>query len=247
VSLNRRTILKGALAAPLAAASVATEAKQQFKGGDWAQWFKDWELKDFGMIGYYADDNAYLRLTGKHANVVFLGDSITEGWFDKHPAYFTDGKVDRGIGGQTSSQMVLRMMSDVLDLRPKALHVMAGTNDVAGNTGPMTPKMTHDNIRMIRDLAGIYGITVMIASVPPAASFPWRPGLETKAPIAALNQWLRDYAQQSGAIYVDYWPVLDDGTGAMKTGLASDGVHPNEAGYTAMESVINPIIQPFLA
>jgi lysophospholipase L1-like esterase len=124
---------------------------------------------------------------------------------------------------------------------------MAGTNDIAGNTGPMPPKMTHDNIRMIRDLAGLYGISVMIGSVPPAASFPWKREVETKAPIAALNQWLRDYAQQSGAIYVDYWPVLDDGTGAMKSGLSADGVHPNEAGYTAMESVITPIIQPFLA
>jgi lysophospholipase L1-like esterase len=246
VTFNRRSILQGAIAAPFLAGATAAASKQQFKGGDWGQWFKDWELKDFGMIGYYADDNVALKASGRKADVVFLGDSITEGWFDKHPAFFNGGKVDRGIGGQTSSQMVLRMMSDVLDLRPKAVHIMAGTNDVAGNTGPMTPKMTGDNFRMMHDLARANGIKVLIASVPPAASFPWREGLETKAPIAALNRWLRDYAAQVGATYVDYWPVLDDGTGAMKPGLASDGVHPTEAGYTAMETVVTPIIQPFL-
>jgi lysophospholipase L1-like esterase len=138
------------------------------------------------------------------------------------------------------------MMSDVLDLRPKAVHIMAGTNDVARKNRPITPKMTGDNFRMKHDLARANGIKVLIASVPPAASFPWREGLETKAPIAALNRWLRDYAAQVGATYVDYWPVLDDGTGAMKPGLASDGVHPTEAGYTTMETVVTPIIQPFL-
>lgn len=248
MSFNRRSMLKGALAAPLALGSAAAAAKQQFSGtGDWSQWFKDWELKDFGMVGYYADDNVRLSLLGHHADVVFLGDSITEGWFDKHPSFFTGGKVDRGIGGQTSSQMVLRMMSDVIDLRPRVVHIMAGTNDIAGNTGPMTTKMTHDNFRMMHDMAVGYGITVMLASVPPAASFPWRPGLETRGPIEELNDWLRSYAQQSGSIYVDYWPALDDGSGAMKPGLAIDGVHPNESGYAAMEAIIGPMIQPFLS
>jgi lysophospholipase L1-like esterase len=248
VTFNRRTLIQGTLAAPLLFGSVSAAAKQAFSGkGDWTQWFHDWELKDFGMIGYYADDNAKLLASHAPVDVVFLGDSITEGWFDKHPSYFVNGRVDRGIGGQTSSQMVLRMMSDVVDLKPKAVHIMAGTNDVAGNTGPMTAKMTEDNFRVMSDIARANRIKVLIASIPPAGAFPWRPGLEVKQPIAELNRRLKAYAHSSGATWVDYWPVLNDGTGAMKPGLAVDGVHPTVAGYQAMETVITPILKRVLA
>jgi lysophospholipase L1-like esterase len=248
MNFDRRDLLRSALAAPMLLASGAALAKQQFKGrGDWNAWFRGWLLRDFGMIGYYADDNAKLLASGEPVDIVFLGDSITEGWFDKRPAFFTRGRVGRGIGGQTSSQMVLRMMSDVVALKPKAVHIMAGTNDIAGNTGPMTPQMTEDNIRAMSDIARAHGIKVLLASIPPAASFPWRPGLETRKPIAAMNAWLKQYAHQSGATWVDYWPVLDDGTGAIRSGLASDGVHPTEAGYDAMATVIEPILRRVLA
>jgi hypothetical protein len=137
VRFDRRDLIRGALAAPLLLASTSAWAKQQFNGkGDWNAWFRDWLLRDFGMIGYYADDNARLLASREPVDVVFLGDSITEGWFDKRPSFFRRGGVDRGIGGQTSSQMVLRMMSDVVALRPKAVHIMAGTNDIAGIPGP---------------------------------------------------------------------------------------------------------------
>jgi len=199
------------------------------------------------MIGYYADDNAKLLASRAPVNVVFLGDSITEGWFDKHPSFFVKGRVGRGIGGQTTPQMVLRMMSDVVNLKPRAVHIMAGTNDVAGNTGPMNPKMTEDNFRVMSDIARANRIKVLLASIPPAGAFPWRPGLEVKQPIAGLNRWLKDYAHSSGATWVDYWPVLNDGAGAMKPGLAVDGVHPTVAGYEAMESVITPILKRVLA
>ena len=248
MTFNRRALIQGALAAPLLLGSVPTAAKQAFSGkGDWTQWFHDWMLRDFGMIGYYADDNAKLLASKAPVNVVFLGDSITEGWFDKHSSYFVNGRVGRGIGGQTTPQMVLRMMSDVVDLKPKAVHIMAGTNDVAGNTGPMTPKMTEDNFRVMHDTARAHGIKVLIASIPPAGAFPWRPGLEVKQPIAELNRRLKEYAHSSGSTWVDYWPVLNDGTGAMKPGLAVDGVHPTVAGYEAMESVITPILKRVLA
>jgi len=248
VTFNRRALIQGALAAPLLLGSVPTAAKQAFSGkGDWTQWFHDWMLRDFGMIGYYADDNAKLLASKAPVNVVFLGDSITEGWFDKHPSYFVNCRVGRGIGGQTTPQMVLRMMSDVVDLKPKAVHIMAGTNDVAGNTGPMTPKMTEDNFRVMHDTGRAHGIKVLIASIPPAGAFPWRPGLEVKQPIAELNRRLKEYAHSSGSTWVDYWPVLNDGTGAMKPGLAVDGVHPTVAGYEAMESVITPILKRVLA
>lgn len=237
---DRRNLLKSALALPLIA------AKRAPPGVDWNSWFRDWLLHDFGMIGYYADDNARLLASNAPVDIVFMGDSITEGWMDKRPGFFIPGRVDRGIGGQTSSQMVLRMMSDVVALRPKAVHIMAGTNDIAGNTGPMTPAMTQNNLRAMVDIARRHSIEVLLATIPPAAGFPWRPGLETRQPIAAMNRWISQFARESGTILVDYWPVLDDGHGAMKPGLASDGVHPTEAGYDAMALVIEPILHRLL-
>ena len=235
--IGRRHLLQAVLALPLLA------AKRAPPGVDWNAWFKDWMLRDFGMIGYYAEDNAKLIASHAPVDIVFMGDSITEGWMDKRPGFFSRGRVDRGIGGQTSSQMVLRMMSDVVALKPKAVHIMAGTNDIAGNTGPMTPEMTQDNIRAMADIAKRHGIRVLLAPIPPAASFPWRAGLETRKPIAAMNVWLEQFARDQRLTWVDYRPVLDDGSGGMKPGLASDGVHPTEAGYDAMASVIEPVLR----
>ena len=244
MTMNRRRFLEGALAAPLLLSSTSVLAKEKMPpGADWTTWFHGWFERDFGMTGYYAEDNARLLASHEPVDVVFMGDSITEGWFDKRPGFFTRGRVDRGIGGQTTSQMVLRMMSDVVALKPKAVHIMAGTNDIAGNTGPMTPEMTQNNLRAMSDIARREGIKVLLASIPPAASFPWRPGLETRRPIAAMNAWLRNYARENGATWVDYHPVLDDGTGAMKSALVVDGVHPTEAGYDAMATVIEPILR----
>jgi lysophospholipase L1-like esterase len=123
---------------------------------------------------------------------------------------------------------------------------MGGTNDIAGNTGPMTARMSADNIEAMTDIAQRHGIKVMIASIPPAAQFPWSPEIETRRSIAALNRRLERLARRTGATWVDYHPVLDDGTGAMKPGLASDGVHPTDAGYDAMATVIQPILRRLL-
>ena len=238
--IGRRRLLQAVLALPLIAAERAPA------GVDWNAWFKGWLLRDFGMIGYYAKDNAALIASGRPVDIVFMGDSITELWNDKRPGFFSAGRVDRGIGGQTSSQMVLRMFSDVVALKPKAVHIMAGTNDIAGNTGTMTARMTEDNIRAMIDIAQRHGIKVLLAPIPPAASFPWRSEVETRPRIAEINKWLEKYARQVGATWVDYRPVLDDGNGAMKQGLASDGVHPTEAGYDAMATVIEPILKRML-
>lgn len=244
MSFDRRDLIRAGLACPLLLASGAAWAKEKVPPGeDWGKWFHDWFGRDFGMVGYYADDNAALLASHAPVDVVFMGDSITEGWFDKRPSFFTRGRVDRGIGGQTTSQMVLRMMSDVVALRPKAVHIMGGTNDIAGNTGPMTAQMSENNIRAMTDIAQRQGVKVLIASVPPAGQFPWALQVETRKSIAELNRRLERLAHQAGATWVDYHPVLDDGTGAMKTGLAEDGVHPTEAGYEAMASVINPVLR----
>lgn len=247
MQVERRYLIRAALAAPLLIASAAANAKQKPPSGeDWGKWFHDWFGRDFGMVGYYADDNAALLASKAPVDIVFMGDSITEFWLDKEPAFFSRGRIDRGISGQTTSQMVLRMMSDVVALRPKAVHVMGGTNDIAGNTGPMTPQMSENNVRAMTDIAQRQGIKVLIASVPPAAKFPWAPQIEAQGAIAELNRRLKRVASGTGAIWVDYHPVLDDGTGAMRPGLADDGVHPTKAGYDAMATVINPVVAKLL-
>ncbi|WP_368561739.1 GDSL-type esterase/lipase family protein [Pseudoxanthomonas sp. UTMC 1351] len=163
-----------------------------------------------------------------------MGDSITEGWYGLTPTFFSTGRVGRGISGQTTPQMLLRFRQDVIDLQPKAVHIMAGTNDIAGNTGPMTLEQTQANLMRMTEQAQAQGIAVILAAVPPASSFPWRPGLETTSKIEALNRWIRDYAQRVGAVYVDYSQVLGDGRGGMRAELASDGVHPNARAYELM-------------
>ncbi|MEN2749386.1 GDSL-type esterase/lipase family protein [Sphingomonas sp. T9W2] len=198
---------------------------------------------DWPWLGRYAADNASLAASGRPTDIVFMGDSITEGWVGKRPEFFHAGRVGRGISGQTTPQMVLRMMADVIAHRPKFVHIMAGTNDIAGNTGPITPQQTHDNLAMMVMLARAAKIGVLLASVPPADAFPWRPGLATVAPIRALNAWIKTYAAQTGATFVDYTPALATPGGAMKPGFADDGVHPTAAGYAAMEAVLTPILR----
>ncbi len=193
------------------------------------------------MARYQADDEA-LTASGRRPQVVFMGDSITEGWRSRVPGFFREGLVDRGISGQTSPQMLVRFRQDVIALRPRAVHIMMGTNDIAGNTGPMTLEQTEDNFRSMNELARANGVCVILAAIPPAAGFPWRPGLETAEPIRRLNAWIRDYAAHTGAVYADYTAVLDDGQGGMKPGLAFDGVHPTETGYAAMAPVAEQAI-----
>ncbi|QGP81343.1 GDSL family lipase [Sphingobium sp. CAP-1] len=235
--LTRRAIMGMAAGLPLGAAmpAVAQDCPPQ----------SETERRlhsDFAWLGRYAADNRALIGSGAATRIIFMGDSITQGWQDKCPAFFGPGRVNRGIGGQTTSQMLLRMMADVVALKPRAVHIMAGTNDIAGNSGPMTEAMSQDNLAAMVTLARAHDIRVLIGSIPPAALFPWRPGLDTRTPIASLNRWLRGHAGQSGATWIDYHAVLNDGSGGMKPGLAYDGVHPTEAGYDAMASLIAPIL-----
>ncbi|KQN77361.1 GDSL-type esterase/lipase family protein [Sphingomonas sp. Leaf62] len=235
---DRRYFLSLAAGAALLPAAAACAQEDSYEVKRQRQLAIDWP-----WLGRYAAANAALAASGKPTDIVFMGDSITEGWAGKRPEFFRAGRVGRGISGQTTPQMVLRMMADVIALKPKFVHIMAGTNDIAGNTGPMTPQQTQDNLAMMVMLARAAKIGVLLASVPPADGFPWRPGLATVAPIRALNAWAKTYAGQVGATFVDYTPALATPGGAMKPGFADDGVHPTPAGYAAMEAVLTPVLR----
>jgi lysophospholipase L1-like esterase len=177
-----------------------------------------------------------------------MGDSITEGWHFTGPDGSFPGKpyINRGISGQTSPQMVLRFRQDVIDLHPKVVVILAGTNDVAENTGPMTPEMTMDNFRAMVEIARAIGIKPVITSILPAGDFPWKRGMEPAGKIRLLNTWLETYCKSEGIVYVDYYSSLADEGGAMKPGLSVDGVHPNAAGYAIMTPLAEAGIQKAL-
>ena len=211
------------------------------------QWNAYIFARDFGKLCQYRAQNAELMKPGSvPPRVVFMGDSITEFWGRQHADFFTQGKVDRGISGQTTSQMLLRFRQDVIDLHPQAVHILAGTNDVAGNTGPSTLSQVEGNIASMAELARAHGIRVILASVPPAGRFPWRPEVQPVPIIQALNHWMQDYAARSGFTYVDYYGATATPEGAMKPGLADDGVHPTRQGYEVMEPLAEAAIQKAL-
>jgi lysophospholipase L1-like esterase len=188
--------------------------------------------RDYGQICRYAAQNAALKTP---ARVVFLGDSITDNWIGADASLFANGLLDRGISGQTTPQMLIRFRNDVVLLHPKAVHIMAGTNDIAGNTGAATMATVEGNIASMAELAHANGIKVILASTPPASAFPWNPSKHPSPQIVELNAWIRGYAKTHGYTYVDYYTALTTPEGGMKPGLSSDGVHPTPAGYAIMK------------
>lgn len=184
----------------------------------------------------------YRAADAEGAKVVFLGDSITELWRVADPDFFTQGVVDRGISGQTSPQALLRFQQDVVALHPRVVHIMIGTNDVAGNTGPNRPEDLKNNIRAMVDMAKAHHIAVVLASIPPASVFAWNKALHPAPQIKALNAWLAGYAKQEGLVYVDYWSALANAEGGMRDGLSRDGVHPLVSGYRIMEPLAKAAI-----
>lgn len=200
------------------------------KFGAWQAAQAKHEKQDWPNLCRYRDQNATILRGGAHPDVVFLGDSITEFWRFAQPDMFGDRIVDRGISGQTTPQILLRFYADVVALHPRVVHIMAGTNDIAGNTGPTTDDQIFDNIRAMVDIAGVNHIKVVLASITPATNGPARPA----ARILALNARLRELARQRGAIYVDYHAALGDGRDGIKATLANDGLHPNRDGYAVM-------------
>lgn len=224
-----------ALAGALASAPLAALAAQE-PSEDWAS------------LGRYRDANAALGPPrSADRRVVFMGNSITEGWAAHFPAMFP-GKsyIGRGISGQTTPQMLVRFRQDVIALAPAVVVILAGTNDIAGNTGPATLESIEDNIASMSELARANGIRVVLASVLPAFDYPWKPGLEPAPKIVALNDWIREYAARHDAVYLDFHSAMRDGRQGLRAELSGDGVHPNEAGYRVMAPLAEQAIEEAL-
>jgi lysophospholipase L1-like esterase len=244
--MMRKAVLAACITALLGgaiSAQIARDPNSKFTN-DW----NDRLSTDWPYLAKYRAANAALMPAPKHPRIVFMGDSITENWVNLAGDFFTGERIGRGISGQTTPQIVARFRADVIDLHPAVVQIMAGTNDIAGNTGPMTAAETQGNIRSMVELAHAHGIRVILASIPPADMFPWKPGLETADKIVAMNTWLKAYAARSGCVYADYWSALKQANGlGMRDGLSSDHVHPTKAGYAVMAPVADAAIKRALA
>jgi len=179
--------------------------------------------------------------------VVFMGNSSTDSWARFFPQMFP-GKpyIGRGISGQTTPQMLVRFRQDVIALKPAVVVILAGTNDIAGNTGPSTLEMIEDNLMSMTELAHANGIRVVLSSVLPAYDYPWRSGLQPAPKIVALNAWMKSYAARVGAVYLDYHSAMADERQGLRSDLTRDGVHPTEAGYLMMAPLAEKAIEEAL-
>ncbi len=199
--------------------------------------FMQQRLADWPELQRYRDANARLpdAVPGQ-PRVVFFGDSITEGWGREGSAGFFPGKgwLNRGISGQTTAQMLVRFAQDVLALKPQVVVILAGTNDIAGNTGPSTQAMIEDNLHAMVDLARAHGIGVVLASVLPVSDYPWLPGTAPAPKVRALNAALKRYADAKQLVYLDYYTPMANAAGGLDPQLADDGVHPTAKGYAVM-------------
>jgi lysophospholipase L1-like esterase len=206
-------------------------------------------LADWPQLARYKAANAALAPAAEGEDrVVFFGASMTEFW-GKYGTKFFPGKpyVNRGISGQTTGQMVVRFRQDVIDLHPKAVVILGGTNDVAGNMGPMTPEMTENNWQSMADLAKANGIRVIFASITPSTDFWWHKGLKPAEKIRTLNAWLKGYCESHGLTYLDYYSTLTDEEGGMKKEFTVDGVHATAKGYAVMAPLAQAAIDETLA
>lgn len=200
--------------------------------------------QDWANLNKYKSENEQLlQKMPTTKSVVFMGDSITEFWSRESPEYFQEQQyINRGISGQTTSQMLLRFRSDVIALKPAVVVILAGINDIAENTGPIALPMIAGNIASMIDLAKAHNIKVILCSVLPAASFNWNKKIEPAMKVMALNDLLMNYADANGIPYVDYFSALVDDNNGLPLQYAEDGVHPNRAGYKIMEPIVQRAI-----
>lgn len=206
--------------------------RQNSKSRDWA---------------YYKRYEAANETLKKPIKAVFMGNSITEGWANQHPQFFTsNGFVGRGISGQTTSQMLCRFQSDVIDLKPQLVVIMAGTNDIARNTGYISHKHIVQNIKSMCELAKINKITPILCTILPAYEFGWNKDVNPAEEIKLLNDMIKQYANQNKISFVDYYSHMVDERGGMPSEIAEDGVHPNSKGYDIMEPIVLKAIKKFI-
>ena len=204
--------------------------------------------QDWPNFKEFQEANARLpQVKQNEKRVVFMGNSITIGWLQTHPDFFKNKPyVNRGISGQTTPQMLVRFRADVVDLEAAAVVLLAGTNDIAGNTGPVTLEMILDNIKSMTEIAQANNIKVILCSVLPAFDYPWRPGLAPNIKIPKLNKMIKQYAEESGAYYLDYFTALEDGNNGMIKEYTTDGVHLTLEGYQVMEPLVENALQKVL-
>lgn len=207
--------------------------------------FTNMNAQDWANVARFKAENELVIENKAPVKMVFMGNSITEGWKLFDPNFFNSTDyVNRGIGGQTTPQMLIRFKQDVLDLKPKGVVILAGTNDIAGNTGPMSIQEIYNQIESMAGLAALNKIEVFLCSVLPVYDYPWKPGLKPAPKIVALNEMLKTLAREKNYLYIDYFSEMSDDKNGLKASLGADGVHPNEKGYEIMKRVLLNTIGP---
>ncbi|WP_242497122.1 SGNH/GDSL hydrolase family protein [Flavobacterium petrolei] len=207
------------------------------------------QAQDWPNLNKYQNENANLKpIAPGDKRIVFMGDSITEFWSVTDSEYFA-GKpyVNRGISGQTTPQMLIRFRADIIALKPAAVIILAGINDIAGNTGPATLDMIANNIFLMAELAKANNIKVILCSVLPAYDFSWKPNQNPAEKVVALNKMIKNYADANGILYLDYFSTMKDERNGLKTAYSGDGVHPNKLGYQVMAPLAEKAITEVLA
>ena len=204
--------------------------------------------QDWANLKRFQQENSELLLPKANEHrVVFMGNSITEGWLSIRPEFFKNKPyVNRGISGQTTPQMLLRFRQDVIHLKPSTVVLLAGINDIAENTGPSTIEMIANNIVSMAELAKVNHINVIICSVLPANKFPWREGLKPAEKVIKLNALLQSYSKKHKLAYVDYYSAMVNDSHGLKKELGEDGIHPNKNGYLIMEPILEKAIKEYI-
>ena len=203
------------------------------------------EELDWANLSKYHEENQKLMVSKKNLNrIVFIGDSITEGWYDSDPDFFLKNNfINRGISGQTTHHMLVRFRPDAIKLNPKMIIINAGTNDIAGNTGPLTSEMIIDNIYSMVDIAIRNNIDVSLSSILPVYKYPWNENVKNPPKIISfINSNLKKFCKDNGLIYIDYYSSMVDKKKGLKSIYGYDGVHPTRSGYKVMQKIIKTLI-----
>ena len=201
--------------------------------------------EDWANLRYYKEENLKLVREGTKEGIIFMGDSITEEWGRIMPEFFSNKQyINRGIGGQTTPQMLIRFRQDVIDLNPGAVIILAGTNDIAGNTGPSSVKMIIDNLMSMAEIASKQNILVFMSSILPVFRYPWNKSIiEPFKKIAEINNFMKDFSNREKLVYVDYHSHMVDSRPGLKLELTTDEVHLNQAGYIVMSEIVKRVIR----